>query len=107
MTLRITPYQQEILDLVRAGDPDGTPDGIDLDQILDRASWTPSKQSLQFVIRALIRKGLVCKNGTFGRRGRQRVCFALASAGKFAYDPREPAAPAEAEVDVPEVYLED
>jgi DNA-binding MarR family transcriptional regulator len=54
----------------------------DLDEILDRVPYETSKQSLQFSIRALIRRGLIYKRGIEKRRGRQRVVIDATAAGR-------------------------
>lgn len=82
----VTKNQEEILTLVKKGSDCGGP--VDLDQILDAATWKPSKQSLQFSIRACIEKGFIKKVGPILRRGRQRACFELQQAGKLILDPR-------------------
>jgi hypothetical protein len=84
----LTAYQLELLGYVRAG-IDGK--CVDLDQLLERLSWKPTKQSLQFTIRALISKGVLMKADPEVRRGRKRVCFALTLAGRSVFDPRGPA----------------
>ena len=85
----LTPYQTEILDLVRDGCVKNEP--VDLDQLLDTLSWKPTKQSLQFTIRALIAKNVMAKTDCIVRRARKRVCFILTLEGMAVYDPREPA----------------
>lgn len=87
MKLRgLTAYQQEILNAVR--DCAGRGFDIDLDQLLECLSWKPTKQSLQFSIRALVAKKMLVKTGFQVRRGRKRVCFALDAAGRAVFDPR-------------------
>jgi hypothetical protein len=66
---------------------------VDMDQLLDRLSWVPTKESAQFIIRAVIQKGLVEKAGIQGRRGRNRVCYKLTPAGMLVVDPRAPMTP--------------
>ena len=90
----LTPYQLEILENVRADQAAGG--CVDLDQLLDRLSWHPSKQSLQFTIRALIAKKVIAKTDFIVRRGRKRVCFVLTPEGQAVFDPRGPAAAPEA-----------
>jgi hypothetical protein len=85
----LTGYQLEVLTLAAAGNPVGT-GPIDFDQLLDRLSWTPSKQSAQFTIRACISKGVLEKTDRVMRRGRLRVCYQLTEKGRLALDPRGP-----------------
>lgn len=96
----VTKYQIEILEAVKKhADAGGR---IDLDQLLETLSWTPTKQSLQFSIRALIAKKMIHKVGTEVRRGRKRVCFDLDVEGVKVFDPRA-AAPANPTDSVPGV----
>jgi len=53
----------------------------DLDEILELLRYVTSKQSLQFSIRALIKRGLVEKRGLVKRRGRARQVLAATAAG--------------------------
>lgn len=89
----LTPYQLEILEAVRKAAAEGY--DIDLDQLLDTLSWKPTKQSLQFSIRALIAKKMILKAGMQIRRGRKRVCFCLTREAEAVFDPRSAAAPEE------------
>ncbi|MCY1200477.1 hypothetical protein D9M72_119070 [compost metagenome] len=82
----VTKYQIEILEAVKKHKDAGR--HIDLDELLDSLSWAPTKQSLQFSIRALIAKRMICKVGTEVRRGRKRVCFDLDLEGVRVFDPR-------------------
>ncbi|WP_051331778.1 MarR family transcriptional regulator [Methylocaldum szegediense] len=77
--LRLTAKQMEILRLIRRGNPDES--FIDLDQLLERLSYRPSKQSMQFSIRALIKRGLIEKKGLEIRRGAKRITFCLTPKG--------------------------
>ena len=54
----------------------------DLDQIIERASWHPSKQSIHFSIRALVNKGLIEKLAREKRRGRVRTIIGATDLGK-------------------------
>lgn len=77
--LRITAKQMEILRLIRRGNPDES--FIDLDQLLERLSYRPSKASMQFSIRALIKRGLIEKKDLEVRRGAKRITFCLTPKG--------------------------
>jgi hypothetical protein len=87
----LTPYQVEILLAVQRCASEGF--DIDLDQMLDCLTWKPTKQSLQFSIRALIAKGMLAKTDHQVRRGRKRVCFKLTVAAATIMDPRISTAP--------------
>lgn len=83
----VTAYQLEVM--IKTGEIElQTGRFADLDQILDAASWGPSKESLQFVLRSLISKGLLEKTARESRRGRVRVCFKATEKGLNALDPR-------------------
>lgn len=82
----LTRRQFELLQHLKKGGPDGL---LDLDQLLDLLSWIPSKESVQFTIRAMVRKGLIVKEEQLRlRRGRHRVCYRLTQAGEKVLDPR-------------------
>lgn len=82
----LTPYQLEILRHLQGADPTLP---LDFDQLLEKLSWAPSKESAQFSFRALVTKGLIAKSDTHHlRRGRKRVCYLLTAAGAQALDPR-------------------
>lgn len=68
--MQLTDKQIEQMKVIVTGNPDGSV--VDLDQILERLSYGPSKQSFQFSLRALINKGLVLKGIRESRRGRER-----------------------------------
>lgn len=81
-----TPHQYELLRLVQRTQTESE-SLVDLDQILEQLSWKPSKESAQFVIRALISKGLLEKAARELRRGRTRVTFRVTEKGLGALDP--------------------
>lgn len=82
----ITRRQLEMLTHISAGGSDGD---LDFDQLLDKMSWTPSKESAQFMIRAAVEKGHILKLAELQlRRGRRRVCYQLTREGRLALDPR-------------------
>lgn len=87
----LTKNQVELLMLVRAGGPDGD---LDFDQLLEQLSWEPSKESAQFTIRALVKRGLLSKLSELQfRRSRKRICYRLTPEGLQALDPRSPLPP--------------
>lgn len=83
--MHLTVKQIELLRIISAGNPDGSP--VDLDEILERASYKPTKESLQFSIRALIGHALIEKKGTEKRRGRRRVLISATDLGKHFATP--------------------
>jgi predicted transcriptional regulator len=48
---------------------------VDLDQLLERVAHKPSKDSMHFSIRTLVRRGLIYKGDVEKRRGRKRVTY--------------------------------
>ena len=94
----LTKYQFELLTAVRDSQAKGY--DADLDQLLECLSWEPTKASIQFSIRALMKKDLLAKTGFQTRRGRKRICFQLGKEGAAIFDPRgaAPAAPKTASV---------
>jgi DNA-binding PadR family transcriptional regulator len=97
----VTPYQFEILTTL--GRLEALGERLaDFDQLLETLSWTPSKESAQFTIRAMVGKKFIEKAPLESRRGRNRVCYRLLEAGKAVLDPRrmapeKPEGPAEKE----------
>ena len=78
--MHLTTKQLELLAVIGARNPDGG--ATDLDQILERLSYHPTKQSLQFSIRALIAHGLIQKDAPEKRRGRTRTLISLTEQGR-------------------------
>lgn len=64
----------EIIQVVMRGNSDGS--WVDLDQLIERLSYKPSKQSIQFSIRCLVKRGLIEKKDTEYRRGMSRRILA-------------------------------
>lgn len=85
----VTPYQFEALLKVREIEA-ASGRLADFDQVLEKLSWTPSKESAQFTIRAIIAKGFMEKMPVETRRGRNRVLYRVTEKGKRALDPRVP-----------------
>lgn len=75
----LSPKQWAIMDVVIRGNLDGS--WVDLDQLIDRLDYAPSKESMHFSIRALIGRGLVEKKGIEKRRGQGRVMLAPTAKG--------------------------
>lgn len=78
--MHLTVKQIELLTVIGARNEDGG--ATDLDQILERLSYKPTKQSLQFSIRALITHGLIQKDAPEKRRGRTRTLISLTKTGE-------------------------
>ncbi len=78
--MRLTDKQLELMRVIISGNEDGSP--TDLDQIIERVSYQPTKQSIQFSIRALVKHELIEKLGGEKRRGRYRVIIAPTPLGK-------------------------
>lgn len=55
---------------------------IDVDQLLESLPYQTTKQSMQFSIRALIKKGVILKCECEVRRGRQRRILKITDHGK-------------------------
>lgn len=56
---------------------------IDMDQLLNELPYKTSKESMQFSLRALIKKGFIVKREKWAvRRGRARRTYALTNFGK-------------------------
>lgn len=95
--MNLTAKQKLILGLIAAGNPHAQP--IDFDQLIDRLPYNPSKESMHFSLRALIKKGLVEKGGLDLRRGRSRRLILATPLGEHwaklvcprpaAFDPSE------------------
>jgi DNA-binding MarR family transcriptional regulator len=69
----LTMKQVQLLTVIVKKNEDGSP--VDLDEILERLSYETSKESLQFSLRALVKKGLINKLPmSIKRRGRMRRC---------------------------------
>lgn len=79
--MHLTQKQIELIRVIGSRNPDGTP--LDLDQILELLSYKPTKQSLQFSIRALIAHNLIQKDAPEKRRGRTRTIISLTKAGEI------------------------
>lgn len=77
--MHLTTKQLQIMSVVLKGNEDGS--FVDLDEILDRLPYETTKQSIQFSIRALIRKGLLMKHPREKRRGRCRVILSSTELG--------------------------
>lgn len=77
--MHLTLKQIELLNTIGRRNPDGS--AVDLDQLIERLSYKPTKQSIQFSIRALIAHGLIQKDAPEKRRGRTRTLISLTEKG--------------------------
>lgn len=75
----LSPKQWKIMDVIIQANRDGS--WVDLDQLLERLDYKPSKQSMQFSIRALIGRGLIEKRPAELRRGAKRRVYAPTAQG--------------------------
>lgn len=75
MNAIITDKQYKIMVVICEGNKDSNGkvvSPVDIDELLERVAYTTTKASMQFSIRALIRRGLIIK-GQEHRRGRLRT----------------------------------
>lgn len=77
--MHLTLKQIELLNTIGRRNPDGG--AVDLDQLIERLTYKPTKQSVQFSIRALIAHGLIQKDTPEKRRGRTRTLISLTAQG--------------------------
>lgn len=66
--------QAEALAVVVRGNVDGS--FVDLDELIERLSYKPSKAAAQFTVRALVDRNLIEKKGPEYRRAARRVTYA-------------------------------
>lgn len=79
--LQLTDKQTELLQVVNTGNPDGS--RVDMRQLLERLSYSPSRDSTQFVIRRLVSKGVMIKAEPERRDGgHRRACYEVTELGK-------------------------
>ncbi|KLU17138.1 MULTISPECIES: hypothetical protein [Xenorhabdus] len=78
----VTEKQKSIIRTVWIGVERGNP--VDMDELLEMLPYKTSKQSMQFSIRALIKKGIVVKSGLRKRAtdGYNRVVYELTDLGR-------------------------
>tara|TARA_B100000749_G_C18428031_1_gene466640 strand:+ start:1067 stop:1360 length:294 start_codon:yes stop_codon:yes gene_type:complete len=62
--------QTEIMKVIVKGNPDGS--FVDIDQILERLSYTTTKPSLGFSLRSLVNKGLITRDEKLRKRDGHR-----------------------------------
>ncbi|MFP3342679.1 hypothetical protein R0J87_09225 [Halomonas sp. SIMBA_159] len=79
---RLTEKQIQILSVIHQHRMDQD-EAVDMDQLLAELPYTTSKESMQFSLRALIKKGFIKKNDQWAvRRGRARRTYDLTEFGK-------------------------
>lgn len=91
--MNLTTKQQAVLCVAAKRNADGSP--TDLDEIIARVSYKPTKAAIQFTIRALVAHGLIEKCGQEVRRDRMRVLIQATVLGQHyanAYKPSVAAA---------------
>lgn len=86
--MRLTDKQLEVLRVIAEANTDGTL--ADLDEVIERVSYKPTKQAIQFSIRALIGHELIEKRGAEKRRGRNRVLLAATPLGVHFHSANRP-----------------
>lgn len=69
--MQLTTKQIELMIVISRGNGVGLP--CDLDEIIERVRYETTKPSMQFSIRALIKRRLIIKRGIEDRRGRHRI----------------------------------
>ena len=69
--MKLTEKQELVLETIVKGNDDGS--FCDLDQVIESVSYETNKPSIQFIIRNMMKKGLIYKKPTEKRRGRRRV----------------------------------
>lgn len=72
---------KQIALMIAVAKGDGAGDFADIDQVLERLPYKTSKQSLQFSIRSLLKRGLLERKPIEVRRGRARRPLALTPRG--------------------------
>jgi hypothetical protein len=77
--LSLTEKAIEALRVISNAENNGMP--IDLDTVLSRLAFHPTKQAFQFTLRALIKRGLVEKVGTAVIRGKRRRLLKITMLG--------------------------
>ena len=79
--MSLTVKQHQIMQVIFEANPVPDRGPVDLDQLLERVPYQTTKASMQFSLRALIKKGLIEKTGSENRRGRRRTLIKVTAAG--------------------------
>lgn len=80
----LTQKQKKILKAIAEGNPDGT--AIDITQLSERLDYNPSKESLQFSLRAMIGHNLIRKGEKELRRERFQRLLVPTGYGKQIFE---------------------
>lgn len=86
--MHLTTKQIEILKVIVTGngkDDSGRFISCDLDQLIERLSYKPTKEAIHFSLRAMIAKDLIFKSGTENRRDRRRVLISPTNLGRNVF----------------------
>lgn len=75
----LTPKQENVLTVIVKGNTNGS--FCDLDEIIQRVFYATNKQSIQFIIRNLVSKGMIEKKETEKRRSRRRIIICPTKSG--------------------------
>lgn len=80
---RLTEKQIQIVSTIHRHWQENDED-IDMNQLLDELPYRTSKESMQFSLRALIKKGIVVKREALvTRRSRARITYGITQFGKM------------------------
>ena len=102
--MHLTVKQLALMRVLVEKNPDGSEQ--DLDQIVGKVSYKPTKQSLQFSIRALIKHGLIEKLPMESRRGRLRSIIHVTEKGNSIMGKGNPSFVVSAESDYDDILEE-
>lgn len=75
----LTDKQENVLSVIVKGNENGS--FCDLDEVIQRVFYATNKQSIQFIIRNLVGKGMIVKKETEKRRSRRRVVLCPTKSG--------------------------
>ena len=75
----LTDKQESVLNVIVKGNSDGS--FCDLDEVIQRVFYKTNKPSIQFIIRNLIKKGMIEKQETQKRRTRRRIILCATKSG--------------------------
>lgn len=102
----MTDKQSEIMKLISEGNEDGSP--VDIDQLCERLTYKPSKEALQFSLRALAKHKMIERTETENRRGRRRRLLTVTKEGNkiFGIKPELGEIPASEELDLDTLLAE-
>jgi len=84
MSRGFSEKQKSILKVIMVGNEDGT--DVDMDQLINRVNYKTTKESMQFSLRALIKRGYVEKLGCEKRRGHSRRLIRCTEEARLAFE---------------------